>query len=353
MIPKIHPNFMFNGRSLNHEGLMTVAYSYVKEGDIWEQQIGDFILNWLDDFDVMTVYTSGSTGAPRAYKLDKQYMINSAELTEELFDVSYDTLALCCLPLSYIAGKMMLVRAMHLGWHIDTIEPSLKPLEQVTKRYDFTAITPMQLTHSLDNIHKSRTILLGGTAISDALVAKLNGKHTRAYHSYGMTETCSHVAVRSLYPVFESFYTAVGDAHFTLSESSTLVIDAPSVVAETLVTNDIVELLDGKRFKIKGRLDDIINSGGVKIHPQAIEEKLAAVIKERFFIAGLDDEELGQKVVLFIEGEESKDLSGHLAKLDKFEQPKEVYFIDSFKETHTNKIDKRSILESAEESFEG
>ncbi|MDP5101394.1 MAG: AMP-binding protein [Nonlabens sp.] len=350
MIPKVHPNFMFNGRSLNHEGLMTVAYSYVKEGDVWEQQIGDFILNWLDNFDVMTVYTSGSTGAPRAYKLDKQHMINSAELTADLFDVHYDTIALCCLPLSYIAGKMMLVRAMHLGWHIDTIEPTLSPLNDAKKRYDFTAMTPMQLSNSLDNIHKSRTILLGGAAISDALIEKLQGKHTRAYHSYGMTETCSHVAVRSLYPKLEEHYTAVGDASFTATTSSCLVIKAPSVVDGDLETNDIVELLDEKRFKIVGRLDDVINSGGVKIHPEKVEEKLATFITERFFIAGLDDEELGQKVVLLVEGP-SQDLTKYFKKLDKFEQPKEVYFVDKFAETHTKKIDKRSVLEGLEESF--
>lgn len=347
MIPKIHPNFVLNGRSLDHDGLMTVAYSYVKEGDDWEQQIGDFILNWLDDFEVMTVYTSGSTGAPRPYKLNKQHMINSAALTGSLFDLPHETIALCSLPLSYIAGKMMLVRAMQLGWHIDTVEPALNPLAAATKRYDFTAMTPMQLSHSLDDIHKSRTILLGGTAISDSLVAKLNGKHTRAYLSYGMTETCSHVAVRSLYPKFEEHYTAVGDAHFTLSKEGTLVIEAPEVGTHTLITNDLVELIDHKHFKITGRLDDVINSGGIKIHPEAVEAKLAESIHTRFFIAGLDDEELGQKVVLIVEGN-SQDLKKVVSKLDKFEQPKEIYFVPHFVETHTKKIDKRSVLEAME-----
>lgn len=343
MIPKIHPSFKLNGYSLDHDGLMIVAYSYVKEGNEWEQQIGDFILNWLDDFAVMTVYTSGSTGAPRPYKLDKQYMINSAALTGALFDAQDETLALCCLPLSYIAGKMMLVRAMQLGWHIDTVEPSLTPLDLATKRYDFTAMTPMQLSHSLDNIHKTRTVLLGGTAISDSLIEQLNGKHTRAYHSYGMTETCSHVAVRSIYPQLDSHYTAVGDATFTVNDKNCLIISAPHVAGELLETNDLVELLSSSAFKIIGRIDDVINSGGVKLHPEKIENKLNAAIQDRFFIAGVDDEELSQKVVLVIEGK-SSDLKDAFKKLDKFEQPRDVYFVDAFAYTHTNKIDKRAVL---------
>ncbi len=345
MIPKVHPNFMLNGSALNHEGLMTVAYSYVKEGDSWEREIGDFILNWLDDFEVMTVYTSGSTGAPRPYKLHKQFMINSAEITGKMFDLPRRTLALCCLPLSYVAGKMMLVRAMHLGWHIDTVKPVINPFEHAKKRYDFTALTPMQLAHSLNNIHKSKTILLGGSAISDSLIAKLNGKHTRAFQSYGMTETCSHVAVRPLYPKYEPFYTAIEDVNFTLAADDTLIIDAPNVAESDLKTNDIVELLDNKRFIIKGRLDEVINSGGIKLHPELIEGKLAAFFKERFFIAGVADEVLGQKVVLFVEGE-PRDVTASFVNLDKFEKPKEVVFVESFFETHTKKIDKRRVLES-------
>ncbi|WP_405350067.1 AMP-binding protein [Nonlabens sp. Asnod3-H03] len=344
MIPKIHPTFKLNGRHLNHQGVMIVAYSYVKEGTEWEKEVGDFLLNWLDDFDVMTVFTSGSTGSPRQYKLNKQHMINSAIMTGEHFDLGPGTEALCCLPLSYIAGKMMMVRALMLGWEIDLVKPNSNPLKKAEKRYDFTAMTPMQVKKSLKNIHKTKMVLIGGAAIRSQLIDDLQHKHTKAFHSYGMTETASHVAIKQLYPKFENEYTAVGDINFSQDNRDCLVINAPSLGTNNLITNDIVELIDEHKFKILGRIDDVINTGGIKIHPDMVEQKMAAHIAQRFFITGMNDEDLGEKVILIVEGKES-DLQQAFTALDKYEIPKEVYFINSFEETHTKKVDKRSTLE--------
>ncbi len=344
MTPEIHPAFKLNGHSLDHYGVMEVAYSYVKEGEDWEKEVGDFLLSWLDDFDVVTVYTSGSTGEPTEYKLSKQHMINSAAITGERFELSYGTEALCCLPLSYIAGKMMLVRALTLGWEIDLVKPSLKPLKKAEKRYDFTAMTPLQVTKSLKYIHKTKTVLIGGASIRSQLVEDLKHKHTRAFHSYGMTETASHVAIKQLYPILESYYTAVGDTNFEKDKRDCLVINAPSIGAEQLVTNDMVNLIDAQRFKILGRIDDVINSGGVKIHPDAVEQKLSKHIKQRFFVTGISDEELGEKVILIIEGEKVE-VQEAFESLDKYEVPKEIYFVKVFQETHTKKVNKRSTLE--------
>ncbi|MGJ8684116.1 MAG: AMP-binding protein [Nonlabens sp.] len=344
MIPKIHPSFKLNGRKLDHNGVMTVAYSYVKEGEEWEKEVGDFLLNWLDDFEVLTVFTSGSTGSPRQYKLNKQHMINSAVMTGAHFELGPGTLALCCLPLSYIAGKMMMVRALALGWEIDLVQPSSKPLKKVEIRYDFTAMTPLQVTKSLKYIHKTRTVLIGGAAIRAQLIEDLQYKHTRAYHSYGMTETASHVAIKQLYPTLENQYTAVGDVIFSKDDRDCLVINAPSLGAEHLVTNDIVELIDEHQFKILGRIDEVINSGGIKIHPDQVEQKLAHQIKNRFFITGMNDEDLGEKVVLIVEGNKS-DYKKAFSLLEKYEVPREIYFVEKFEETHTKKVDKRSTLE--------
>lgn len=344
MIPEIHPSFKLNGHSLNREGVMIVAYSYVKEGAEWEKEIGDFLLNWLDNFDVMTVYTSGSTGVPKEFKLQKQHMIHSAQVTGEYFDLGAGSEVLCCLPLSYIAGKMMMVRALTLGWEIDLVKPSTKPLKKAEKRYDFTAMTPHQVNKSLKHIYKTRKVLIGGAAVNDQLVKDLDGRHSRAYHSYGMTETASHIAIRSLYPVKEDHFTALKDVKLTQDERGCLVIDAPQVASEPLVTNDLVELISEIQFIILGRVDDVINSGGVKIHPAMVEKKLALQLSQRFFITDEKDEDLGERVVLIIEGKE-EDVQLDLDQLEDYEKPKAVYYVASFEETHTKKVDKRSTIE--------
>lgn len=342
MIPKIHPEFKLNGRSLNHQGLMTVAYSYVKEGDEWEKEVGDFLLNWLDDFDVLTVETSGSTGKPQSIKLRKEHFINSASNTGNWFNLPKECEALCCLPLNYIAGKMMMIRAISLGWHLDIVKPSSNPFSDLRKRYDFTALTNHQVLNSLTDIHKSKKIIIGGGPIALNLAELLKNKHTKAYHTYGMTETCSHIAIRKIHPVYEDAFNCMEGITVSLDDRGCLVIVAPELAQDTLTTNDLAEITGENQFKILGRIDQVINTGGVKVHPQQIEEKLSSQIHNRFFIYGKVNEELGQEVVLVIEGEAGNDPS--FEELDKFQTPKSVVYVNEFKETHTGKVDRKAVI---------
>ncbi|ARN79175.1 O-succinylbenzoic acid--CoA ligase [Nonlabens spongiae] len=345
MIPKVHPRFKLNGRSLDHEGLMTVAYSYVKEGEDWEKEIGDFLLNWLDDFEVLTVYSSGSTGTPKINKLQKEHMINSAKATNTWFNLPEECDALCCLPLSFIAGKMMMVRALTLGWQLDVVKPSASPFKTLRKRYDFTALTNYQVLNSLDDIHKSVKIIIGGGPVAKNLPELLKNKHTKAYHTYGMTETSSHIAIRKIHPVYEEAYcTLTEDITVKQDDRGCLVVHAPFLLSNDIVTNDIVELTGERNFKILGRIDRVINSGGVKIYPEIVEEKLSELITSRFFVTGTPSDELGQEVVLVVEGEE-RDLP-EFKNFGKYEMPKKVYFLKEFKETHTGKVDRKASLEA-------
>jgi O-succinylbenzoic acid--CoA ligase len=100
-----------------------------------------------------------------------------------------------------------------------------------------------------------------------------------------------------------------------------------------------------------GRVDNLINSGGIKFNPEQLEAKLATVIPDqRFFIAGLADEKLGQKLVLVIESngltkEELAQLQCHIATVfDKYERPKALYVLPSFQETPTGKIRRDATL---------
>ncbi len=343
MIPKIHPDFKLNNRSLDHQGLMTVAYSYVKEGEEWEREVGDFLLNWLDDFDVLTVETSGSTGKPQSIKLKKEHIINSANNTGNWFNLPKECDALCCLPLNYIAGKMMMIRAIELGWQLDIVKPTATPLDVLRKRYDFTAMTNHQVLSSLDNIYKTKKVIIGGGPIAANLPELLKNKHTKAYHTYGMTETASHVAIRKIHPVYEEAFSCMENVTVSLDDRGCLVIDAPELASEKLTTNDLAELTGENQFKILGRTDHVINTGGVKVHPQKIEEKLSTQIQNRFFVYGKANQELGQEVALVIEGEKTAELS--FDSLDKFETPKSVVYVKEFKETRTGKVDRNGVVD--------
>lgn len=345
MIPKVHSEFKLNGRSLDHKGLMTVAYSYAKEGELWERQVGDFLLNWLDDFSYHTVYSSGSTGVPKEYRLEKEHMINSAHMTGERFKITAGMDVLGCLPLSYVAGKLMMVRAIELGWHIDLVAPSKNPLDKATKRYDFTAMTAYQVKHSLDHLYKSRKIIIGGGPVDEALVESLNGRHTRAYHTYGMTETSTHVGVRELYPNYEEYFTALPGIKVRLNGADCLVIDAKNIASNSIVSNDLAVIQDNKMFKILGRTDNVIITGGIKIHPESVQNKLSKFIDNRFFISSEKEKDLGQQIVIYVEGEEMDlDSAFAKAKLDRFEKPRKIIFVKEFAETHTAKIDRKVII---------
>ncbi len=345
MIPEVHPSFKLNGRSLDHNGLMTVAYSYVKEGEMYERQVGDFLLNWMDDFSYHTVFSSGSTGKPKEYRLEKEHMLNSARMTGERFKLPAESEVLGCLPLSYVAGKLMMVRAIELGWHIDLVMPSRNPLEKVTKRYDFTALTAYQVKHSLNHLYKSRKTIIGGGPVDEALVESLKGRHTRAYHTYGMTETSTHVGIRELYPKHEEFFTALPGIKVRLNGADCLIVDAPDLINEPIVSNDLAIVEGNKRFKILGRTDNVIITGGIKIHPESVENKLSKYIDGRFFISSEAEKDLGQQVVIYVEGDEVDMESAFAkAKLDRFEKPRRIIFVPQFAETHTAKVDRKVII---------
>lgn len=354
---EIHPDFKINGYHFNRTELYSVAYSYVKEGEAFEEPIGNFLLDWLnDDYDTIKVRTSGSTGDPKVYFIDKQKMVNSALATGKFFKVKEKTKALLCLPVDYIAGRMMLVRAMILGWDLDIVEPKSNPLDDLFKTYDFCAMTPFQMDYSLGRLHLVKKLIVGGGAVSENLIGLIQGIPTKVFEVYGMTETISHIAARKLNPKTDNTekrpFKALPGISVSQNENNCLVIKAPKILDKELETRDIVEVLTYKKFYWKGRLDNIINSGGVKIFPETVERKLQKLITHRFFIAGLTHDSLGEQVVLFIEAPQSEkfksDLREAVDKLstfDDYEKPKHIYLIDKFEETPSGKVNRKKTLE--------
>lgn len=346
---KVHLKFKLNGLYFNREELTEVAFSFVKEGEPYEKSIGDFLMDWLNNKDHLFVRTSGSTGKPKMIKVNKQYMVNSAIASGDFFNISVGDKALHCLPADYIAGKMMLIRAMILGLEIDLVAPTLNPLKEVKKEYDFSAMIPLQLKNSFEKINQIKNLIVGGAYVPKTLVDAVQNVNTNIFETYGMTETVTHIAAKQLNNFNEA--ANIKEPHFKLlpnisiekDKRECLVIKAPYISEETIITNDIVDLISDSEFEWIGRYDNVINSGGVKLIPERIESKLSGAIPNRFFVIGKEDEELGEKLVLVVEGSSNKlkeveDKIKELATLDKFEVPKEIIFVDKFKETENGKI---------------
>ncbi len=331
----VHNLFKLNGFHLDKEDLCRVAYSFIKEGEDFEKPVGDFLLDWFDGKDFIEMETSGTTGAPKTISVSKQAMVDSALATGDFFDLQPGNKALQCLPVKYVAGKMMLVRAMILGLDLEFVAPSSHPLDNNEIDFDFVAMVPLQAQNSLPELKKVKKMIVGGASVNKALEKQLLKLPTEVYETYGMTETITHIAARKL---GEKAFTVLPYVTISYDDRNCLVIHAPRISDEVIITNDIVELVNENQFIFLGRMDNVINSGGIKLIPEQIEEKLASKINQRFFIASKPDNELGQKVVLIIEGEQHELDDSLYESLDKYEKPKEVMFIPKFKETTTGKI---------------
>lgn len=344
----VHPYFKLNGFPLLKEELTEVAYSLVKEGEPYEIAIGDFLLDWLNEKDTITVRTSGSTGTPKKLELRKQQMVNSALATGAFFELNYRNKVLLCLPTEFIAGKMMLVRAMVLGWELDYVPPSLNPLLGIEKHYDFVAMVPLQLQNSLEKLHLIKAMIVGGAPVPLGLRKKLAHVSTSVYETFGMTETITHIALKKISGKIVPYFKTLPTISVSKDTRDCLIINAPEIADKPIITNDVVHLITDTEFEWLGRYDTLINSGGIKLHPEAIEQKLEPLISGRYFVAGLPDPELGQKMVLFLEGKEDDNLLARLKALgtfQKFEIPREVHGVAEFVVSGNGKIQRAATIQ--------
>jgi len=359
MIPSfknVHLKFKLDDNYFDHESLQEVAYSFVKEGTLHEKGLGNFLLDWLDDKTYIDIFTSGSTGKPKSVRLDKQAMVHSALATGDFFGIEPGDSALQCLPSNFIAGKMMLIRAMVLGLELDLVAPTSNPLEKNEKQYDFCAMVPMQVEHSLRQLHQIKTLIIGGAPVSSTLIKNLQRIQTNAFATYGMTETITHIAAKPLNNLpkgKKANYQTLPNIHISADDRNCLVIDAPRIQTEKIVTNDVVKIISDTEFDWLGRFDNVINSGGVKLHPEQIEEKLSAYISGRYFVSAIKDEQLGEKLILVIEDKEKAiDISNLLKtikqskKFSKFEIPKKIYTLKDFIQTNSGKVQREKTVAS-------
>jgi O-succinylbenzoic acid--CoA ligase len=359
---KFHKKFKLNGFSFSSEDEL-LAHTKDFPGEIHQ-----FLKSWFSADENIIVQTSGSTGVPKSILLKKEFVVNSAKATGNYFNLQESTTALLCLPIKYIAGKLMLIRAITLGWELDVVESNSNPLEKVNQQYDFSAMVPLQLENSLSKIHLIKKLIVGGGVVSKELEHKIQNISTVVFATYGMTETITHIAVKKLNkhaslrgritkhsfnenetPSLKNgnittFYQTLPDVTIYIDKRNCLVIDAPKVSDEIIFTNDVVQLISDTQFEWLGRFDNVINSGGIKLHPEKIEEKLSNIITNRFFVTGIPDETLGEKLVLIVEGKKQA-INYKSLGFSKFETPKEIYFLEQFVETPTKKIQRKKTLD--------
>lgn len=338
----IHKQFKLNNVSFSKEDLIKKAIFFIENGLDYEKHLGQFLLDWLDDRSFVSVQTSGTTGTPKLIYVEKKAMEASAIATGIFFNLKPGDKSLLCMSAQYIAGKMMLVRALVLGLELDVIAPSATPLAVNSNYYDFVAMVPMQVASSMEDLYRVNTIIIGGAKLDSKLSLQLQSLGIKAYETYGMTETVSHIGVKRIQ---DDFFKVLPDVTIKTDVRNCLIIYAPKISNEAIVTNDIVEIISDDTFKWLGRFDNVINSGGVKLFPEQIENKLQDKIENRYFISGMKDERLGQKVILVIESNsEFKVHDSVFEKLERFEIPKAIFFTEKFEETATNKINRKATL---------
>lgn len=319
----------------------------------------EFIREWNDGSERLLVHTSGSTGAPKPMWVEKSRMKASALTTCRFLGLNAGDTALLCMPLDYIAGKMMVVRAIVCGLRLIEVPPSGHPLAGLKSAPTFAAMVPMQVFNSLRVAEERRLLgsishlIIGGGAIDNDMAAELAGFGNAVWSTYGMTETLSHIALRRLSgPEASEWYTPFDGVSVSLTPDGCLAIDAPDVCATTITTNDIARLApDGRRFRIIGRKDNVICSGGIKIQAEEVERMLAPHIGSPFIVTKRKDPKYGEAVVLLVQ---SADTAGAEAAcrsaLPKYWQPHHIISICRIPTTATGKPARKEAERLAEES---
>lgn len=342
-----------------------ISFKEIKEGLVlgntaFEQSTLEFCRQWLNGQAAFSLKTSGSTGEPKAIVVSREQMVLSARQTIEYFKLSPADTVLVCLNTAYIAGIMMLARALESEANIIAVEPTGKPLQDITQQIDFIAVVPLQLQQILDNaktrnqLENCRAVIVGGALVSVSLMKSIQESAANIYATFGMTETLTHFALKQLNPNQEEHFTAFNGVTIGQDSRGCLTVASPVTEDRVLVSNDLVELLSPNTFKWLGRIDNVINSGGVKLQIEALERKVENIFHDlglanRFIISSKADEILGEKVVLVVESNSHLEILNSLDwsdYMEKYEKPKEVLYSSLFQETPTGKINRHEIISS-------
>lgn len=334
-------------RDTHPEFRLTSNGKEISESQLREDfpDVFSFLEEWNKKSAVVELQTSGSTGVPKRFEVAKDVMWHSAGATIAALNLSTGLRALNPLSCAYVAGKMMVVRAMRGGWRLELTPPSTGVLSDLMDNFDFAAFVPMQVRGAAHNLNKIGCTILGGAPVDTDLEAELSGVKTKVYETFGMTETVSHIAIRQVAPRGNTHFEALPTVEFSKSNEGTLTIHAPAWGYEELKTNDVVELLGNENFKWLGRADFVINSGGIKLHPEVIEPKLRSVLHAEVYVTSESHKELGEQMIgVVLKGTVLPNDSKFLKRgLSKYEIPKAWKEVDEFPMTASGKISRKEL----------
>lgn len=310
-----------------------------------KRKVLSFMEEWNSPSTEIVVKTSGSTGVPKEITLQKKHMVASAKATGAFLGLKKGDSALLCLSMDTIGGRMMVVRSIVLELNLIVVDTTSTPLERLDEEICFAAMVPMQVKKSSEyhpeKLAKIKTLIIGGAPVSMDLITQIQDFPTRIYHTFGMTETISHIALRRLNNRLEKEFNCLPG--ITIQESAgSLIIDAPEIGVRNLHTNDSVELVSPTSFRWLGRTDFVINSGGVKLHPEEIEARINGLIPFPYFVFGVSDSELGEKLILAIESSDKLALqkSDFASILSRYAIPKEIRYFPEFNYTESGKLNR-------------
>jgi len=307
------------------------------------EELNEFLTEWWNGKDYIVAHTSGSTGTPKDIRLPKADMKASARATCRFFGINKDSTVGMALSTSYIAGKMMTVRALETGARLVTTDVTKDvDLNGIEGTIDLFAIVPAQTGSFIKHPEwagKVRNLLIGGSAPSEESLHSLNLLGYTSWISYGMTETCSHVALAHGDDSRRIFH-AMPDITFSTTDDGRLIIKASQFSFGTLVTNDVVELISPERFRWRGRADSVINSGGIKFLPEELEKLYAPFISCRFYVTHIADPVWGQAIALVVENGNAETISKVLRNniTDHRLLPKKVLTLNRLPEASNGKI---------------
>jgi len=351
----MNPFLKYKGIRLNGRFIQFSELNKPDGTDLFETEVISYCRQLFDENEITAIQSSGSTGKPKVMEFQKSALIQSASATNTYFGLNHTGKALLSLPLAYVAAKLMVVRAIIGGFNLKTVTPTTNPLKDVIEPISFVPMTPHQvqsvLTESTEAFANIQTVLLGGGEVSLELKKQLETLSPTFYVGFGMAETLTHFALSKINGENETIYEALPDVAIGQDERGCLTISRPGITDGKLLTNDLIELTT-TGFKWLGRIDNLINSGGLKIIPEEVEKVLKPQIDSNFFVAGIPDSVLGQKGVLFIEGEEQPDLI-KVCFPKGYQRPKAIINLEKFLYTASGKVRRKKTVENWLDATDG